>query len=134
MSEFTGKDMYFEWVYSGGTVTLHGDFRTVTLSPSIDYADATAGSDARRKRIATIADASVSFSGLMQAAGTALEDALAEGTEGTINFGPRGTTAGYRKYVVGAFAGGANVSIPYSDVVEFSVNFTGNGTYSRTTY
>jgi hypothetical protein len=133
MSEYTGKNMVFQWIYSGGTVNMQADFRTVNLSPTIDFADSTAGSDARRKRIPTIADATVSYSGLAQQGGTAVEDALAEGTEGTIIFQPEGTAAGKRKYTIGAFSQGAKTNLPYADVVELSNEFLGNGNYTRGT-
>lgn len=134
MPEFTGASMYLAWVYSGGTVLLHSDERTVNLNPSVDYADATAGADPRKKRIATLKDTMLSYAGVAQTAGTALEDALAEGTEGTLLFGPEGTVAATRKYVIGAFSGGAKFAYKYADVTEITVEFTGNGTYSRTTW
>lgn len=134
MPEFTGANMYFAWVYSGGTVTLHGDERTVNLNPSVDYADASAGSDARKKRLTTLKDTMVSFSGVAQTGGTALEDALAEGTAGTILFGPEGTTVGTRKYTIGAFSGGGKMAFKYADVTEISVEFTGDGNYTRATW
>ena len=134
MPEYTGANMYLAWVYSGGTVTLHGDERTVNLNPSVDYADATAGSDARKKRLATLKDTMVSYAGVAQTAGTALEDALAEGTNGTILFGPEGTAVATRKYIIGAFSGGAKFAYKYADVTEISVEFTGDGNYTRTTW
>jgi hypothetical protein len=130
MAEYTGRDIVFQWVHSGGTVSMQADFRTVSLSPTIDFADATAGSDARRKRIATIKDATVSYSGLAQTGGTALEDALVEGTQGTIIFQPEGTASGKRKYTIGAFSQGGKFNLPYADVVELNVEFLGNGDYT----
>lgn len=130
MAEYTGSNMVFQWVYSGGTVSMQADFRTVTLSPTVDFADATAGSDARRKRIPTIKDTSVSYAGLAQTGGTALEDALVEGTEGTILFYPEGTATGKRKYTIGAFSQGGKFNLPYADVVELTVEFMGNGNHT----
>ena len=131
MPEYTGKDMVFNWVHAGGTVSMHADFRTVTLSPVIDFADSTAGSDARRSRIPTIADVAVSYAGLGQTGGTVLEDALAEGAAGTIIFQPEGTAAGKRKYTIGAFSQGAKFTYPYADVVELTNEFMGDGNYTR---
>jgi hypothetical protein len=130
MAEYTGKNMIFSWVHAGGTVAMQADFRTVNLSPTIDFADSTAGSDARRSRIPTIADVTVSYSGLAQTGGTVLEDALQEGDEGTIIFQPEGTVTGKRKYTIGAFSQGPKYNYPYADVVELSVEFLGNGTFT----
>ena len=134
MPEFSGSALYFEWVYSGGTVTLHGDYRSADFNPSVDFADASAGSDPRKKRVVTLKDTQVSYRGVAQAGGTALEDALAEGTQGTINMGPEGTQSGKRKYVIGAFSQGAKIAMKYADVVELAVDFMGNGDLTRTTY
>lgn len=134
MPEYTGANMYFAWVYSGGTVTLHADERTVNLNPSMDFAETTAGSDPRKTRLATIADIAVSFAGVAQTGGTVLEDALAPGTEGTILFGPEGTALGKRKHVVGAFSQGAKFALKYADVTEITCDWMGNGNYSRTTW
>lgn len=134
MPEFTGANMYFQWVTASGTVTLHGDERTVNLNPSVDFADSTAGSDPRKTRIPTLKDTMVSFQGVAQAGGTALEDLLTEGQEGTINFGPEGTATGKRKYIIGAFSGAPKYAFKYADVTELSIEFTGNGTFSRTTW
>lgn len=130
MPEYTGSSMVFQWIHSGGTVSMQADMRTVNLSPTVDFADSTAGSDARRTRIATIKDTTVSYTGLAQTGGTALEDALVEGTQGTIIFQPEGTASGKRKYTIGAFSQGAKFNHPYADVVEMSVEFVGNGNYT----
>lgn len=131
--EFSGSALVFQWIWSGGTATLSGDQRTVSLSPSVDFADTTAGSDARRTRLPTLKDASVSYSGLAQGGGTATEDALAEGNQGTIILQPEGTAAGKRKYTIGAFSQGAKYNYPYSDVVEMTCDFVGDGNYTRGT-
>lgn len=133
MGEYSGSAVVCTWTWSGGTATLSGDQRTFSVTPSIDFIDTTAGADARRKRLPSIADASVSYSGLAQTGGTALEDALAEGNQGTITLQPEGTAAGKRKYVIGAFSQGAKFNYPYADVVEITCDFVGDGNYTRTT-
>jgi hypothetical protein len=134
MAEYTGANMYLAWIYAGGTVTLQADERTVNLTPSVDFADASAGADARKQRVTTLKDTMVSFAGVAQTGGTALEDALAEGTHGTVEFGPEGTASGKRKYTIGAFSGGAKFGFKYADVTEITCEFTGDGNYTRTTY
>jgi hypothetical protein len=134
MAEYTGAGMYFQWVTSGGTVNLEADERTVNLNPSVDFADSTAGADARKTRIPTLKDTMASYAGVAQKGGTALEDLLTEGQEGTIFFGPEGTVTGKRKYTIGAFSGGPKYAFKYADVTEISIEFTGNGQFSRSTW
>ena len=133
MAEYSGSAVYMNWVYSGATVLLSGNQRTVSISPTVDFIDTTAGSDPRRTRLASIKDVSASISLLAQTGGTALEDALAEGNHGTLNVYPEGTASGKRKYIIGAFSNGAKLNLPYSDVVELTCDFTGDGNYTRTT-
>jgi len=134
MAEYTGKDMYFSWIHSGGTVTFHADHRSVNLAPTIDYVETQAGSEETKTRLARMKDSSVSYEGLAQVGGTVLEDALIEGTGGTLIFGPEGTAAGKRRYTIPAFSDGANLTFPYADVTTLSVNFTGNGAVVRDVY
>lgn len=133
MAEFSGSALYGDWVWSGGTVVLSGNQRTCNVSPTVDYIDTTSGSDPRKTRLVSLKDVTASWSMLYQVGGTALEDALAEGNQGTLNVYPEGTATGKRKYIIGAFSNGPKVNMPYADVVEMTVDFTGNGTYSRTT-
>lgn len=134
MAEYTGSGMWLQWVTAGGTVNLESDERTVNLNPSVDFADSTAGADARKTRIPTLKDTMLSYAGLAQKGGTAKEDLLTEGQEGTIFFGPEGTATGKRKFIIGAFSGGYKMNFKYADVTEETVEFTGNGNFTRTTW
>ncbi len=127
MAEITGKDLNIQWAYSGGTVVLSTDFRTLSVNPSIDLAETTAGSDADKTYIATIKDTTIEYSGLYQAGGTALRNALEAGTGGTLIISPEGTTTGKSKESYPAIAMGAKMNIPYNEVVEISCTFQKNG-------
>lgn len=131
--EFSGSALVCKWIYSGGTVTLSGDQRTVTITPSINLINATAGSDADEAYILGTKDATASYSGVAQQGGTATEDALIEGTQGTLEIYPEGNTSGKRKYSMPAISMGPRYNFPYADVVELSVDFQKNGALARTT-
>ena len=138
-NKFSGSALYAEWVYSGGTVVLSGQQRSLSLSPSVDLLDGTAGSDADKEYLAGVKDATVSYSGVMSGMADsptfmAVEAALAEGVSGTLYFGPQGTTSTYRKYTVPAISLGPSITIPYDDVVEISNEFQKNGALTRGTY
>jgi hypothetical protein len=132
--EFSGSALVASWVHSGGTATLTGDHRTVTISPTVGLAKATAGSDPDETYLATVKDATVNWSGVVQSGGTALEDALIEGKSGTLIVGPEGTVAGKRKYTIPAISLGPKMNFPFSDVVEMSVDFQKNGALTRGVY
>jgi len=127
MADYTGKNLYAAWVYSGGTVVLSTDFRTVSTAPTVGLADVTAGGDTDRTYIATIKDDVVSYAGLHQAAGTVLKTSLEAGTGGTLILGPEGTATGKPKESYPAIAMGAKMNYPYDNVVEISCDFQKNG-------
>ena len=128
MAEFTGKNLVVTWVHPGGTIDLSGDYRTLSYKPSIGMVNATAGSDAFESYLATVKDTSISLTAVQQSAGTATEDALIEGTLGTLTIQPEGTATGKRKYTIPAYALGANFDWKYNDTVELKVEFQGSGT------
>lgn len=132
--EFSGKDLVFQWVYTGGTVTLTGDQRTVSWTPDVKLMTATAGSDADDTFLVGAKSGKVSYAGLPQTGGTATEDGLVEGTGGTLTIGPEGTAGGKRKYTIPAISMGAKMNWPYADVCELTCDWTKNGAATRGTY
>lgn len=130
MAEFTGSHLVLNWIWSGGTVALGGDYRTCTWTPTIAYADTTAGSDTHIGRLTTLKDATASVELVDSSAGTATYASLGAGVAGTLIIQPEGTATGKRKITFPCFCDGAASNYAYSDTVTISVNFTGNGTYT----
>ncbi len=123
---FSGSSLFMQWIHPGGTQTLHGDQRSCDLAPDVTTIDQSAGSDEYMTRLVGIKDFGASIAILMQDNDVALENSLVEGTLGTLIVGPAGTVAGKRKYTLPLISKGPNVSIPYTDVVEFTNDFEGN--------
>lgn len=134
MAEFTGKNLYAEWVYSGGTVVLSGNQRTLSAAPSVGLVDASAGSDTHKTYLVALKDGTYSYSGLLQEGGTAVLNALVEGTSGTLVIGKEGTAAGKPKESVPAISMGPQENWPYDNVCEFSCQFQQNGAPVDSTY
>jgi hypothetical protein len=127
MTAYAGKNLYVGWIHSGGTVVLTGDFRKFDFTPSVDLYDQTAGADEDKTRIVGVKDGQANFSGVMQQDGTAITNALVEGTEGTLVIGPEGTATSKQKITFPAISMGAKLDIPYNNVVDISCNFVKNG-------
>lgn len=124
MAEYAGSAAYIAWIYSGGTVTLHGDFRTFNWAPTLNWIDATAGSDTYETLLASYGTgAEFSCSLVAQTGGTALVTALARQTAGTVEYGPAGTAAGEVKYLIPATSSGPQWNEPFNDVVEITANW-----------
>jgi len=124
MAAFSGSALYLQWIYSGGTVTLHGDFRQFDWTPNLNLIESSAGSDTFQEFIPGIGQSGpITLSMVMQEGGTALISALASGTRGTLVYSPEGTAANKPKATIPAFSKGPAYSQPYADVVEFKVEF-----------
>lgn len=135
MARFTGKDLYAEWVHTGGTVTLSGDQTAVSINPTVNLIDAGAGDDQYPIRLDGLKDYSVSITlRIDQTAYVTTEDAIAEGTHGTLYVYPWGTAAsGKRKYTCPAVSAGPAIQWPYNNVVELSCDFQADGQMVRGT-
>jgi len=134
MAEFTGTNLLLSWIWSGGTVTLGGDYRTCAWTPTVAYSDISAGSDTHVGRLTNLKDATAAVTLVDSAQGTATYAALGAGVGGTLIISPEGTATGKRKITFPCFSDGAAYSYPYNDTVTISVNFTGNGAYTDGAY
>ncbi len=134
MASYHGKALTAQWIYTGGTIQLEGDFRSIDYSPSVDLYDETAGLDTNKKYIAGTKDGQVNYSALMQSGGTALTTALLEGNSGTLIIGPEGTAVGKQKITIPAISLGVKTTWPYNNLVEISCTFQQNGARVDGTY
>lgn len=131
-NNITGKDAVINWIWSGGTVALNSDYRSLSTNETADLAETTAGSDTHKTHIATLKSASIEYSGLYPSgtAGTAIIGALAAGNSGTLVVYPQGTATGNLARNYPAIVTGPKLNTPYNDVVEISCTFTSNGAWS----
>lgn len=134
MAEFSGSAMVLQWISAGGTTTLSGDYRRFNFPPAKDLSETTAGSDAGRTDIATVWNFTCELTAVMQTGGTAVEDVLLPGTQGTMICGPEGTASGKRKYTIPAMSMGANFNFQYDQVVEMVCSFKSQGAPTFGTY
>lgn len=126
--------MVVQWIYSGGTLDLSGDERSVAWSPSVEFVDATAGADTTRKRLKTFKDATASVAWVDQTNGQGTATAMDAGVSGTLIIGPEGTASGKRKITFPSFSQGAKYTWPFDNVAEVSCDFLANGAYTDSTY
>lgn len=135
MTAFSGSAMYLAWVWTSGTVTLHGDFRQFDWTPTLSLIDSTAGSDTFREYIGGIGEGGdISLSTVLQTGSTALITALARGNAGTILYGPEGTATGKPKSTIPAISKGPAYSQPYDDIVEFKVSWQQSAAETQATW
>lgn len=128
MTEFlSGPTMVMTWAYSGGTVSLAGDYRTCAWNPSIVYEDVSAGADTQIGRLTALKDATASVEILNQTGGTAIQAALQPGVAGTLTVQPEGTATNKRKITFPAYCDGGAATFPYANVSVTTCGFTGAG-------
>ena len=130
-NEYTGGSVFYcIWVHSGGTVTLNTDYRSFSVSKSVETVDATAGADENRRYLQTFDVIGVDLEALAQSdGGTSTYSVLQQGTNGTLIWAPSGTVATRLKCTLPAFISQSNMAVPYADVVTLSLSFTANGAY-----
>lgn len=126
---YTGHDLVIKWVYSGGTVDLSSEQRSLSSSEEVGDADATAGNDDYSVHLPTFADSScdVELLDLKGSAGTARWAALRPRTEGTLYWYPSGTAINNTYHYVPAYIQKRDREVPYDDVVPISVTFQFQG-------
>lgn len=134
MAEFTGKDLNVQWIYSGGTVDLSGDYRRLEVSEPIDTVDASAGSDTHRRVMTTLTNGRARLLVLMQTGGTVLHAAVKPGNEGTLIWGEEGTVAGKPKHTVEAVCIDRSPTYAYDDVSQMSVEWNLQAAPTDSTY
>lgn len=127
MADITGKNLAVNWIYTGGTISITPDYRSFNMSDNVDMAETTAGADADKTYIATIKDSTIDLSFLYQAAGTALDTALAISTAGTLTVYPEGTASGKPVITYPAIVSSYKKAVPYNEVVSVDVTFQKNG-------
>ena len=133
-TEYMGDNAYLVWVCPAGTIGLNADYRTFDLGQGGTWLDNTAGNDQTLTSLPNRSQFDPVVELLAQTGGTALEDALKYGTEGTLICGPEGTIAGKRKYTVHAFSQGASFKLAYNDLAQITANFKGTGNSPTTVY
>ena len=131
-NNITGKDAYISWIWTGGTLSLNNDYRSISQKDSVDTVETTAGADTHKTFIPTLKSATYDYSGLFPSgtAGTVAIAALAAGMQGTLVYAPEGTASGKLVRTVPAICIGPTTDTPYADVVTINVTFQSNGAWS----
>lgn len=130
MPEYTGKDLYLKY----GTTVLSADFRNFDQEEDVGLVDASAGNDANRTYLTTLKDGKATAELVHQTGGTAVWNALAPATSGTLEWGPEGTATGKPKHSVVAIVMSRKKVMPYEDIVVITPEFQFSGAVTDTTY
>ena len=121
---YTGSGLYLKF----GTTTLQADYRSFTPAQSMGLEDASAGADTGISRLSTLKDSTYSLTMRAPAGGTAAWAALAEGTSGTLEWGPEGTATNKPKRTVTAIVESREEGLSYNGVTEWSITWQQNDT------
>ena len=128
MAEFFGSGLVFLWSGTGGTTNMSEYARSASFAPTGKIDDNTTGAATYKTHQTGVTDFTVTYKGLHQNKGTAVEDTLELGAVGTVYLSPEGTATGMRKYSLPCISQGPQVNTQYDQLTELVVNFTGNGT------
>jgi hypothetical protein len=133
---YAGSAQHLEWVYSGGTVTLHLRSREFNWDNSLEFIDATAGRDTFEYLLGAIGRGqTIEIPIVAQTGqGTVYEAAFAKNVSGSLIYGPEGAVAGKQKYTIPGLAEGPSWSSPYNDVTIFTAKIRQNAEYTSGTF
>jgi len=128
MARYTGHDLAICWSYTGGSVWLEEDFRSLDTTESVTDANSTAGNDTYAGHLPTYTDASASLEMVgTTGSGTIHWAKVAPTTVGTLVWYPEGTATTKPKHTAAAYISKRDKSYPYADVVTVSLGFQFNG-------
>ena len=128
MAEFYGKNLQFIFSGTGGSINMSEYQRGASFSPSGKIDVNTTGTAGAETRQVGVKDYTVTYKGLWQSVGTAIEALIAFGEIGTVYLGPEGTAQGMRKYTLPVISQGPQVNLAYDGLTELGCSFVGNGT------
>lgn len=128
MARFTGHDLAVCWAYTGGSVFLEDDYRTLNVNEDVNDANSTAGNDTYAGHLPTYTDATIAFEMLgTTGSGTAHWTKLAPRTEGTLHWWPEGTASTKPYHYAACYIASRERAYPYADVVTVNLGFQPNG-------
>lgn len=123
-----GEGLIVLWVTAAGTLNLTDDYTALKVKRSIDLIDVTAGNENDKSYIAGIKDGDAQLDYYAQSTGgTLIENNLVEGTQGTLIYSPRGTTAGKPKRGWLALVKEFGEDLNYDEAAADSVTFQKSG-------
>ena len=124
-----GTDLVVQFIHSGGTAEISGDYTAFNVVRDSQMADLTAGDDGGQynKYLYQINSATLEsyYDGTVSSA--SIGSVMVRGLEGTVRYGPNGTASGEPQGEFPATVKKADVSIPYDNGITISFEFSGQG-------
>lgn len=124
-NRYTGETLFIS--FKG--VVINTDFRSMSVTESVDTVDTSAGVARARSFIPTLNNAEFTIEYLEQlgAGGSAIRATLAQGSSGTLIYAPEGTATGRPRYSCIAMVTGVDRAYPYDEVISVSASLLRNG-------
>ncbi len=138
MSKFRGDQLVIEWLSGGGTATLTGQYRKISLQHGADVIEITGGTVAHREYLAGPAFFGVRLEGYHNGTATPLGTAdlatLAPRTGGTVRVSPLGTAAGQPYYSGSALVTGRDFEFAFDELATLTIEWRGSGPLTQATW
>ena len=125
-----GTNLLVQFIHSGGTAEISGDFTNFTITRDSQMADLTAADDGGQynKYLYQINSATLEAYHDGTVSKATVGSATVRGSEGTILYGPEGTATGSPKGGFPCVVKKSDVTVPYDNGVTHSIEFVGQGT------
>ena len=144
--QIVGRDAYVAISYSGSTWNVSGDGNRTTLNQPVEAPEKTAyqpPGGTRQRSACGLKDWSLSFDGFFNDTAASsgstpgIEDVLrlVRGEQVVVDYGPAGSTSGYRKYSGSGVVLNPNVESPVDNMITFSFEVqASSGSLTYTTF
>lgn len=129
-SGFTGGSAYIKF----GTTVLSQDYRRFNPSERADSVDQSAGADTHRAVVVTLTTGRIQAELVAQTGGSAIWDAVAIGTSGTLEWGDEGTASTKPKHTCTAVVLSREKTLVYDQLEVYNVEFNMQTKPSDTSY
>ncbi len=122
MTEYRGGSSVAYWLWSGGSLNLSAETRSLSVGPEVETLDVTASQDTDKSYLRSFDSWRVQWSGVAQnsAAGTLYAQALQQGNNGLLYLYPYGIFSRALVYNGSAVCSGVTLTEPYADVTTIS--------------
>jgi predicted secreted protein len=138
MPEFRGTALVIQVLpTSGGTLTLHDQYRTLRLRSETAVIEVTAGTTSWRDYIAGLSAWRVRYDGLNNGPASPLgtaDIATLRGAGGTIRISPHGTAAGNIRYQGAVQNTRLDLDYPFDDLASVTIEWHGSGALTESVW
>ena len=132
MAKYVGRSLVIQFIDSNGTITISNQFNQFDTKWQTEFTEVSTGNAFDKAYLPTLADMTATYKGLSNGTASPLGTAdlfrLEPQDFGTVIYAPLGTASGMPKGGFAAYVKSQDITYPYANKVEVSLEFQRSGT------